>query len=400
MNKIFFYLFFFCCTTLFLSCEKEISLEKGTTLKAEGSLLDTAGNCFPDSVRGTFYNGITPGSDTAYVEIKVNVTSTGSYKIESEIEDGFLFSDSGFFSNTGINTIRLKPIGTPIIQGSINFNINFDSTFCDFTVTVQDSTGTGLGGQDTTGTGSLKDSLGNCLPIIVNGTYYNGVAPGDTNFVTIQVDVAATGDYSIFTNLSNGFSFAGSGTFTDTGINTIQLAAIGTPIIPGTTNFDVTFNNTTCSFIVNVQDSTGTGLGGNQGQSGTWQFTASSFIYQGNIDDATKDNSSGVTFIHVGGATSTGDTTLSLDFLIPAADIQTGTYTTLSNGIIFSVVDGTNLTVLYSADGFTAGTDITITVTSYDAATKEMKGTFTGNAQNSAGSIVPVTNGSFDVFFP
>lgn len=158
MNKTFFYLIFACCITTFFSCEKELSEEHDTAIQSEGSLWDSTGSCLPYTVYGTVYGGITPGSDTAYVEIQVDVTSTGSYKIESDLQDGFQYSDSGFFSNTGLNIVHLKPIGTPIIPGTFTFNINYDSTYCSFTINVQDSTGTGLGGHDTTGTSDLDGS--------------------------------------------------------------------------------------------------------------------------------------------------------------------------------------------------------------------------------------------------
>ncbi|MEP6464987.1 MAG: hypothetical protein ABJB05_01725 [Parafilimonas sp.] len=159
MNKLFSYLLILCCVTVLFSCQKEISKETNAALSATGSLWDSTGNCFPDSVHGTFYGGITPGSDTAYVEMQVNVTQTGSYSITSDLQDGFQFADSGFFSSTGINTIHLKPLGTPIIPTTSVFNISFDSSFCTFTVVIQDSTGTGLGGQkDTTGTGGNNGS--------------------------------------------------------------------------------------------------------------------------------------------------------------------------------------------------------------------------------------------------
>lgn len=153
MKKFLSYLFVVCCISFLFSCQKELSTETDSTLVAQGSLWDTASDCLPSTVHGTFYNGITPGSDTAYVEIQVNVTQTGSYNITSDVQDGIKFLDSGFFSNTGINTVRLKPIGAPIIPVSTIFNISFDTSFCSFTINVQDSTGTGLGGQDSTGTG-------------------------------------------------------------------------------------------------------------------------------------------------------------------------------------------------------------------------------------------------------
>ena len=299
MKKNFSLLIAICCiVTLFFSCQKDFSIENGNTQVAAGSLWDSSGNCLPDTVIGTFYNGVTPGSDTAYVEIQVNVTQTGSYNITTTppLENGFEFADSGFFSNTGINIIRLKPIGTPILNTSTTFTVSFDSSICSFTVNVQDSTGTGLGGvQDTTGTGGDPDGGGN------------------------------------------------------------------------------------------------------------WQFNQDSLIYAGAIDSASKDNSSGLgtTYLRLNGSTSsTGDTTMSIKFVIPAPDIQTGTYTLISNGIFFSVVDANSLTVLYSADGLTAGTDFTINITAYDAGTKIVQGNFSGSAKDASGNIVPITNGNFTASVP
>src|SRR6476620_992204 len=105
------------CFFLFLSCQKEYSYEQKATIgEAKGSLKDSLGNCLPNSVHGTFYNGVNPGSDTAFVEIQVNVDSAGNYRIYTDLQNGFMFADSGFFNTTGIATVRLKPIGTPILN--------------------------------------------------------------------------------------------------------------------------------------------------------------------------------------------------------------------------------------------------------------------------------------------
>jgi hypothetical protein len=50
----------------------------------------------------------------------------------------------------------LKPLGAAILPAPTTFNINFDSTFCTFTVNVEDSTGKGFG-QDTTAIGDFGD---------------------------------------------------------------------------------------------------------------------------------------------------------------------------------------------------------------------------------------------------
>jgi hypothetical protein len=282
---------FFAC--ILVSCTKEYSYELNTTAVAQGTLWDSLGNCFSDTIHGTFYNGVTPGSDTAYVAVQVNVTSTGSYNITSDFQNGLQFADSGYFGTTGLTTVKLKPIGVAIIPVISTFTFSFDSTSCSFDLTVKDSTGTGLGGQDTTG--------------IV-----------DTSHVL----------------------------------------------------------------------------------SGQWQFTQGNVTYTGAFDSAIKDNSvSNVTTVTMGGSTTTGDTGMAMRFSMLATDIQPGTYTMFNNAISFIAGDFLN-NFLYQADATVTGTDFTVVVTSYDAATKEMKGTFSGNVQDKSKNIVPITNGSFDVIFP
>ncbi len=121
---------------LFSACQRTISWD----LDATGTLKDAQGICFPANISGTFYNGITPGSDTAYVEVKVNVFSTGNYTISTDIQNGLRFIDSGFFNTTGIHVIKLKPVGTPVNIMPVNFAVHFDTSFCSFTLDVKDST--------------------------------------------------------------------------------------------------------------------------------------------------------------------------------------------------------------------------------------------------------------------
>src|SRR6185436_2565147 len=80
-------------------CQKELPDDS----VAKGTLKDASGVCFTGIVHGTFYNGIAPGSDTAYVEVKVNVTTPGHYTIFTNEQNGFSFMGSGVFGNTGIN---------------------------------------------------------------------------------------------------------------------------------------------------------------------------------------------------------------------------------------------------------------------------------------------------------
>jgi hypothetical protein len=168
--------------TWFSSCSKEYSFENGKELlPATGSLKDTFGNCLPSVVHGTFYNGVLPGSDTAYVELQVNVATAGSYSIKTDLQNGFMFADSGFFNTTGINTIQLKPIGTPILQKLTDFTVTFDTSVCTFSVNVQDSTGTGLGG----GTGGTDTIAVNSWEFYADGVYYSGTIDTTYYFDTL-----------------------------------------------------------------------------------------------------------------------------------------------------------------------------------------------------------------------
>jgi hypothetical protein len=130
-TKIFVFIFF----VIAFSCGKEFSFEKyiGT-----GTLKDESGICFPQTLHGTFYDGVTPGVDTAYVEVKVNVITSGRYSISTNIQNGFRFVDSGVFKNIGINIIKLKPTGTPIAHLPTEFTIRFDTSVCSLTINVHD----------------------------------------------------------------------------------------------------------------------------------------------------------------------------------------------------------------------------------------------------------------------
>jgi len=128
-------IFLFLMPFLFLACQRTISWD----FNATGTLKDAQSICFPANISGTFYNGITPGSDTAYVEVKVNVFSTGNYTISTDVENGLRFFDSGFFNTIGIHVLKLKPVGTPVNIMPVSFTVSFDTSFCSFTLDVKDS---------------------------------------------------------------------------------------------------------------------------------------------------------------------------------------------------------------------------------------------------------------------
>lgn len=96
------------------------------------------------------------------------------------------------------------------------------------------------------------DSSGNCLPIPVYGIYKAGSGLNDSNYIMVQVLVDSPGNYNMYTNVVNGYSFTASGTFTQKGFNPVKLIAAGTPVTAETDNFTVYLNSSACSFSVNV----------------------------------------------------------------------------------------------------------------------------------------------------
>lgn len=102
--------------------------------------------------------------------------------------------------------------------------------------------------------GTLQSEItGDCLPKSVNGIYEAGVSlvPA-TNTISIDVDVTAPGSYLIYTDTVNGFFFRGTGLFTTTGQNTVELRGNGTAFAAGGNNFVVNYGTSVCDIQVTV----------------------------------------------------------------------------------------------------------------------------------------------------
>lgn len=279
--------FSFSVFLIFYACTKEYSLENGDSknIASTGTLKDSSGNCFPDSVVGTYYNGVVPGSDTAYVLLTVNVASTGTYNITTDAQNGFSFSDSGYFNTTGINVIKLKPAGKPILPIVTDFAVKYDTSVCVFSINVIDSTGHGVGGGgDSTGSGG--DTTGLSLntwafesdaslqsgPVtsavfdttIINILSISGTTPGGDSLLFLNITFPATnidtGTY--VTGLANGFLYSTlSGTViykadAGTGTNQVEIHII---------NYDAVNKIVTGSLFGKAEDGSGNAVFINKG---------------------------------------------------------------------------------------------------------------------------------------
>ncbi|SEA50350.1 hypothetical protein SAMN05660909_02223 [Chitinophaga terrae (ex Kim and Jung 2007)] len=88
---------------------------------------------------------------------------------------------------------------------------------------------------------------GACSDAVVEGAYTVGKAADATNFIRVTVYVTRTGAWTMKTPVVNGVSFAGQGTFNDTGLQPVKLLASGTPVRAQTYNTTMTAANGNCS---------------------------------------------------------------------------------------------------------------------------------------------------------
>src|SRR5690606_34906640 len=101
-------------STLFVlgSCQKEYSTENGGTPSAGSLQKDGIGECLPKNVIGIYEVGSTLVGTDNYIEVQVDVTAEGSYAITTDLVNGIRFSASGYFTNTGLITDKLRGTGT------------------------------------------------------------------------------------------------------------------------------------------------------------------------------------------------------------------------------------------------------------------------------------------------
>lgn len=229
------------------SCQKEISFENDNTPSDGTVQSDISGACQGITVGGT-YKKDTTLTTANYVDVTVTVASKGTYTIYTDTVNGYYFNATGFFTNTGTNTVRLKGSGKPLTAGTNNFILHYDSTQCFFTVNVTDASGGGGGGNAAF---TFSGSPGGCTNAAVQGTFVEGNTMTITNKAVIQVNVTTLGAFSISTAPAvNGVTFALAGNFTAIGVQNVELLASGTPVAAGTFTFSLTNGTTTCTFPV------------------------------------------------------------------------------------------------------------------------------------------------------
>jgi len=223
------------------SCQKEFgngSLAPGSL--ATFTLNNPSGNCTNTVVNGTYIVGISLTAAHT-ISIKVFVTSIGSYSLSTNTVNGISFSTSGAFTSAGEQTIHLLGTGTPVTHGIFNFSIG--SGNCSFSITAEPSS---KGNAVFTYHGAPNS----CTNVSRSGIYNAGIPLTSLNRIKIDVNVIATGSYTITTPIINGFSFFGTGIFETMGFGTVILQGTGTPVTSG--GFFFTPSNNGCRFPIFV----------------------------------------------------------------------------------------------------------------------------------------------------
>ena len=184
-------------------------------------------------------------NDTNYIELTVNVKSTGTYTIKTNTVNGYSFTTSGTFTTVGINTVKLLSKGRPVNPQTDDLTVSFDTSVCHIKITVIPAAGLPA-------LFSLEGAPFACSNAVVTGVFAKGAATDTFAKVSIVVNVISTGSYSVSTNTVNGYKFSAAGTFTVMGVQIINLTPSGAPINAGVDDFTLTGVSSSCGFSVTV----------------------------------------------------------------------------------------------------------------------------------------------------
>lgn len=101
---------------------------------ASGTLGGGGGSCTSFAIAGAYQQGI-PLDASNTIQVQVNVTTAGKYSISTNTANGVVFSKTGSFTATGVQTILLTGSGTPVAPGVQNFTVTFGTSNCSFSLT-------------------------------------------------------------------------------------------------------------------------------------------------------------------------------------------------------------------------------------------------------------------------
>ncbi len=296
MKHIKIVIYFFVIVILLNACQKEYSTEEGGLIVPTGTWQFNddaqlfAGNmdsAYIDSSSSTKILHLVGTSLDGSQSFNMELYSTGSFATGAYKASLF---QSTFQYTSGNNNIYQagQLIGEFIVNVTSINNSQISGTFSGSAMNAANSTisltngkfTSGFNGQGNTtsvSTGVLGDSSSFCKPVILAGSYAQGVALTSANTIQVQVTVATAGTYSIKTNTVTGVTFSTTGTFTSTGIQSIILTGNGTPTNSGSQDFALSYGNSQCDFKINFAAPASGTLGGGGGDCTPFAISASTY---------------------------------------------------------------------------------------------------------------------------
>jgi len=195
-------------------------------------------DCNQGIVNGAYKQGVALTASN-FMTIPVIVTQPGTYTISATTNNGYYFNASGAFPAAGSYILNLPGVGTP--------NMGYDAGDAGDAVKVSINGSTNACSPNIFVERAEIDYALNCSTVTSEGVYNIGLPLTTTNKITLSVNVTNIGFWNISTNTVNGYSFTGSGKFTTTGNQTVELLGTGTPLTSQTDTFVITSNAKTAS---------------------------------------------------------------------------------------------------------------------------------------------------------
>ena len=119
------------------SCDFFVHVQSNNTSNGQASyiLLGDPGPCSNTIVFGDYISNVAVDTSNK-VTINVRVTVPGIYLISTNLVNGYKFSNSGTFTDTGVHNITLLAIGTPLNTGTDLFSVQGSGSSCTIPVSV------------------------------------------------------------------------------------------------------------------------------------------------------------------------------------------------------------------------------------------------------------------------
>lgn len=99
------------------------------------SLQGSGSSCLDANIQGIYMKN-TPVTVNNKVDIKVNVSTIGTYSISTTTINGITFSGTGTFATTGVQTVSINASGTPVNTGNTVVTVNAGTSTCNFSLLV------------------------------------------------------------------------------------------------------------------------------------------------------------------------------------------------------------------------------------------------------------------------